>query len=271
MLLNSALIVLQETLEVALLTSILAALSNRLEYRMTWLLFGLIGGLVPALLYAMNLRSISGWFDYTGQEVVNASIQSTIAVILFLLPWTFFRQHPVNGGQAPNEIRRSRLFGIFAAMSLTLAIAREGSEVFVYLDGFLQQGDKIKTVLVGGGIGFSIGISVGFLLYYSLVGLSRKWGIAASVLLLALFAGNMLSQSSSQLIQADWLPSTAPLWDTSGWVSENSVSGQLLYALIGYEANPTLIQMIAYVAGATLVLLGAVFAIYRSTRSPARK
>ena len=271
MLLNSALIVLQETLEVALLASILAALSNRLEYRMTWMLFGLSGGLVPALLYAMNLESISGWFDYTGQEVVNASLQSSIAVILFLLPWTFFRQHHVHRDQGSNAIRRNRLFGIFAAMSLILAIGREGSEVFVYLDGFLQQGDKIKTVLVGGGIGFSIGISVGFLLYYSLVGLSRKWGIAAAVLLLALFAGNMLSQSSVQLIQADWLPSTAPLWDTSGVVSENSVSGQLLYALIGYEANPSLIQMIAYLAGVILVLLAAVFAKFRSTRSSLRK
>ena len=40
------------------------------------------------------------------------------------------------------------------------------------------------------------------------------------------------------LVQADWLPSQAPLWDTSAALPENSPPGQLLYALLGYEATP---------------------------------
>jgi len=122
-------------------------------------------------------------------------------------------------------------------------------------------------VLVGSSIGFSIGISAGFLLFYALIELPRKWDIAVPILLLAMFAGNMLSQSSAQLIQADWLPSTPALWDTSGWISENSIMGQLLYALIGYEANPSLIQVAAYVAGAAAVLLAAIIAKYQSARN----
>ena len=48
----------------------------------------------------------------------------------------------------------------------------------------------------------------------------------------------MWAQASALLTQADWLPATAPLWDTSAVVPQGSMLGQLLYALIGYEATP---------------------------------
>jgi high-affinity iron transporter len=50
------------------------------------------------------------------------------------------------------------------------------------------------------------------------------------------------------------------VWDTSDWVAETSVTGQLLYALLGYEATPTLTQLIVYSATLAvfmLVIVGA--------------
>lgn len=263
MLLSSVILVLEETLEVALLVSMLAAVSHRLNYGMTWLHWGLFGGLVLAVLYAVNMESIAVWFDYVGQEIVNAFAQITIAMILVLLPWTICSDHDhVDHGSREN--RHSLLFHWGALIVLVLSIGREGSEIILYLDGFLQQEGKVQAVLVGGGIGFSIGISVAILLFYGLIELPRKLVIVIPVLLLALFAGNMLAQASQQLTQADWLPSTGTLWDTSGLIHENSISGQLLYALIGYESNPSLIQVIAYLAGTTLLLL--VYSISQSTK-----
>jgi high-affinity iron transporter len=70
-----------------------------------------------------------------------------------------------------------------------------------------------------------------------------------------LIGAGMAGQASLLLIQADWLPSQAPLWDSSNLVAENSITGQLLYALIGYEATPTPIQAIAYFGGLILPLV----------------
>lgn len=267
MLLSSVILVLQETMEVALLFSILAAVGQRLGYRMTWMPYGLVGGFFLAVLYAVNMGSISGWFDYAGQEALNAFAQVMIAGFLILIPWAIFSgRRRESLLPVPYEKHRSQVFLLMAFVMLTLAISREGSEIFVYLGGFLQQEDKLQTVLIGCGIGFSIGISVGFLLFCGLVGLPVKWGIVTPVFLLALFAGNMLSQSIVQLTQADWLPSAKPLWDTSALLPENSISGQLLYALIGYESNPSLDQVVAYLAGMALVLLSSAAAHYHSTR-----
>jgi high-affinity iron transporter len=66
----------------------------------------------------------------------------------------------------------------------------------------------------------------------------------------------MTLQATALLIQADWLPADYPLWDSSALLAEQSVAGQLLYALVGYEATPTALQLGAYLT-AVLVILGA--------------
>jgi high-affinity iron transporter len=86
------------------------------------------------------------------------------------------------------------------------------------------------------------------------------------LILLALFAGNMAAQSIQLLTQADWLASTPQLWDSSALLTEYSVTGQLLYALIGYEATPSLAQAISYVAA--MLLLASTPLFRQSWRTP---
>ena len=110
-------------------------------------------------------------------------------------------------------------------------------------------------VLMGMTIGASIGISIGLLFYYLLTNLVPKWSFIIGLVLMILVAAAMISQASLLLIQADWLPAQLPLWDTSDWLSERSATGQLLYALIGYEATPTAIQAGLYLCGLMLPVI----------------
>jgi len=72
--------------------------------------------------------------------------------------------------------------------------------------------------------------------------------------LIALVAAGMAGEVARLLIQADWLPAQEALWDTSGWLPEDSVPGQILYALIGYEATPSPLQAAFYFGGLLLLL-----------------
>ena len=251
MLLTSVVLILQETLEAALLFSLLAVLTLQHGGRpRDWLPAGLASGLLLALVYALNLRRVSEWFDYVGQELVNAALQlGIVAAVLFLAAWLGrARSAPIGAGLTR--------FGLLCAVTIALAITREGSEIAVFLGGFVSQPGAFQAVAVGSVIGFGIGVSVGLLLFYGLLALSgngRRAGRIVPLALLALFSGNMLSQAALQLIQADWLPAGAALWDSSGWLPEPSVAGRLLYALVGYESRPTAVQAAAYLAGALAV------------------
>lgn len=258
MLVNSVTLVLQETLEAALLISVLLSISYQRRFGISWLGYGLVGGALLATVYAFNMATISAWFDYVGQEVFNAALQIGIAALIPLYGWLVFV--PGNGVAEKTADakmvsgRAAVLTGWSAAIIVMLAISREGSEVALYISGFFLGSPHLASVLSGSVLGFGIGLSMGTLLFFALSSDQNRWRRRVAMLLLALFAGNMLSQSVAQLTQADWITVGGPYWDTSGWISEQSITGQLLYASLGYEATPSGQQLLAYLAGTLLVL-----------------
>lgn len=258
MFLSAVILVLQEILEAALLISVLLALAAvpgalALETRPrgSWLLPALLAGLAGAWLYAAFTPAISRWLDYVGLEVTNALIQFAILACLLVFACT-------TPSQA--RARRRRLTGeICMVMVIALSITREVSEIILYLQGIAGQSGNLSPVLLGGLIATGIGLSTGVLLYYALASLRRGWAFRAGMGLLALFAGNMAAQAALLLTQADWLPYAPELWDTSSVLAEYSILGRLLYALVGYEANPSLSQAAAYLGAALLVALSPQF------------
>ena len=247
MFLNAVILILQEILEAALLVSVLLALmvlfDAALVQRGRWVLGAVAAGLAGASLYGRFMPRVSGWFDYVGLEVVNAGIQLAILACLFPFCFLYGRR-----GAAAGWLPVWLMTGMVA-----LSITREGAEVILYIGGVLGQPGNLSALLFGGLIAGGIGISSGVMLYYVLVGLSRRAALRTCVVLLALFAGNMAAQAVLLLTQADWLPYTPEVWNSSGWLQEYSILGQLLYALVGYEANPSAAQAAAYLGAALLV------------------
>lgn len=248
MLLTSVIIVLREVLEAALIISVLLALSNTLPLSRRWAGWGVVFGLLGAVVYAGNMAAVSDWFDGVGQEVVNALMQLAIYCCLMLFTVLFSRRR---GQTPPNHKVLPRLM----IVSVSLAIMREGSEILIYLSSFTSAPELLQPILLGGMVGAGIGISIGVLAFYLLLNVNRAWSPHISIGVLALIAAGMAGQATLLLIQADWLPMQSPLWDSSAWLAEDSVTGQLMYALIGYEATPTPIQALAYFGGLLLPLL----------------
>ena len=267
MLLSSVIIVLREVLEAALLFSVLMALTSRLALSFKWAGWSLAGGIIGAALYAINVDTVSDWIDGVGQEVVNASLQLGIytltLVFLVLLAYRISTE------------RRCCALAITTVMAVavSLALTREGFEVVIYLYSTMFENQHMPAVVMGAIIGSSIGISIGILFYYMLRNLTVRWSVNIGVFLLVMvtllivgtFQIDILKTVYLQFIQADILPSQLPLWNTGDWLSETSVTGQLLYALAGYESTPTAVQAGFYFGG--LLLLAFSYLITRGVSS----
>lgn len=250
MLLNAIIIVLREVLEAALLISLLSSVSASLHVRHYWIVVAFVLGSAGAFLYAANLPIISELFEYTGQEILNVLILTIICSCLTLFV-VFSKSDDINTGKA----RTINLF--LMVVPVALAITLEGSEIAIYLSGFLQSGQKTYSVLVGSAIGAGIGVSIGALIYFALVTCKPTAQFLAVKITLTVIAAGILSQAVALLLQADILSSSTPLWDTSNFLSEESVVGQLLYAVMGYEATPAPQQVVIYVVVMAGVALGA--------------
>tara|TARA_R110000824_G_scaffold52692_4_gene146159 strand:- start:96006 stop:96830 length:825 start_codon:yes stop_codon:yes gene_type:complete len=263
MFLDAVILVLQEILEAALLVSVLLALTKLLrqfwpkEFTLgyIWLLPAAVAGLIGAWIFAWLTPTISPWFDYVGLEVMNALIQ--ISTIVFLLSLCY--------GLTQDRLQKidqlNRLTGICITLIVALGIIREVSEIIIYVSGIATQPENFSPVIMGSFIALGIGTSGGILLFYLLTSLPAIWALRSCMILLALFTGNMAAQACLLLTQADWLPYTAELWDSSALLAEYTVSGQLLYALVGYEATPSVLQGLSYLVAALLILFSPLFKI----------
>jgi high-affinity iron transporter len=261
MLLTSVIVVLREVLESAILVSVLAALGSTLGISHRWLMLALGLGLAGAVGLNLGINNISDWFDGVGMEVVSAFMQYSIYLLLVALALLFLWNIRNAGGSSHLPFRT------FMILIVALAVAREGVEVLIYMYAYSGSLPQFIPAVTGAIIGASIGISAGILLYYLL----RLPAIAKSpvtgMVLLALIGAGLLSQAVLLLIQADWLPSHLPVWNTTDWLSESSVTGQLLYVLIGYEATPTAIQVAFYFGGLFVLLAIATLTAMSRSRS----
>ena len=77
----------------------------------------------------------------------------------------------------------------------------------------------------------------------------------------------MAAQAAGFLMQADCLPAwQQPLWDTSAILAEQSLLGQILHVLIGYNDRPAGMQVAFYLA--TLFVVGGLMRTLGSAPAP---
>lgn len=261
MTLSAVIIILREVLEAALVLSLLVSSTRLMGLPSRGIIAGFALGMGGAVTATLFVDAISESFDGVGQEVFNAVFLAGIVLLLIVYGAGLDRRVARDDGLT------GWLLVMVSCLIVALAITREGMEIIIFIYGFAADPAELLPVLVGGAIGAGIGISLGVLIYYGLINLPDRLAVAVPLLLLALVASGMASQAVVYLMQGGLVESQLPVWDTSGWIPETSITGQLLYALLGYEATPTLKQLGLY--GATLVVFLLVVVIARWRRGTA--
>lgn len=257
----TAIIVFREVLEAALLIGIIAAATRSVPGRNRWLAAGLLAGLAGAGVVAMFTDSIAAMASGIGQELFNAAVLG-IAVVMLAWHNIWMSSHGAELAKEAKKmggaIREGQRECSILMVVVGLAVLREGSETVLFLFGVAAaETSGAGNMLVGGGIGILAGVAVGFLMYGGLLRVPMRWFFTATGVLVLLLAAGMASQAAHFLIQADMLPSlAAPLWDTSAAVPEQSLLGQLLHSLIGYEAKPQGMQVLFYVVALVVIASG---------------
>jgi high-affinity iron transporter len=252
--LDAVMLVLREVLEAALFVSLLLALGARLGVPSRWAMSAIPLGLLASWLLGHFAAPISEAFDGTGQELTNAAlyllaIGSFVTLNVLIAPVVVDRRN-----RAPDQ---PRLLSVLFVLIVAGSIAREGSEVWIYLSSFVDAPTAMSAAVMGGLIGTGIGLSVCALVYYALFFLGTRTFFVVFFVLATLVVGGLSMQVAKLGLQIGWLDSGAPIWDTTWLVSERAWFGQLLHALFGYDANPNALQAVFYVGALLAVGIGA--------------
>jgi len=73
---------------------------------------------------------------------------------------------------------------------------------------------------------------------------------------LIVLAAGMASQAVENLVMIDMLPALVdPLWNTSAWLPQSGMIGEVLRVMTGYSDQPSGMQMLVFVLALVLMAL----------------
>ncbi|MGB8983415.1 MAG: iron uptake transporter permease EfeU [Anaerolineales bacterium] len=153
-----------------------------------------------------------------------------------------------------------------------VAVVREGIELALFVTAAFFAGDQsqassnIIQTLAGTILGLGTSVLLGWTLFATTVRLDLRRFFQVTGFLLILFAAGLVAHGVHEFNEAGWIPAVVEhVWDVNAVVDENSVPGQLLRTLFGYNGNPSLTEMIAY-----FVYLAVVTVLWRRDSAPVK-
>jgi len=271
------LIMLREGFEAALVIGIVLAVLARMG-RMDlgrYVALGVGAALVASVAFAGLADGISSLFDGTGQELLNGVVLAVAAaMITYVVVWV----REARKGLAAHLSARVEAgaagpwMGIFLLVFLT--VFREGFESVLFLWGLVAGGAAggITTTLAGAVAGLGAAVAIAWAVFAGGRRVPLGAFFNATMVLLVLLAAGMLASAAGFWVSVDWLPALRyAVWDTSAVLPETSPLGRLLATLLGYNANPSLMEVLVW-AGylAVIGLWLALGYVRRPTAGPTR-
>jgi high-affinity iron transporter len=258
--LPSFLLSLREGLEAALIISIVLGVLRKLNRQdlssTVWA--GVASAIVVSLAAGVGLYAIG--VELEGQaEMIFEGLTMLLAagVLTWMIFWMNRQARTIKSEMesgVTRSVKASDKRGLF--WLAFLAIVREGIELALFLTA-ATFATSAQAMLMGTLLGLSTAILLGWALFTTSIRLDLRRFFQVTGILLILFAAGLVAHGVHELNEAGVIPSLIdPVWDISGLIPETTFIGTLLKTLFGYNANPSLTEMLAYFGYLTAVVIG---------------
>lgn len=228
--------------------------------------------IISSIIFAIVFTALFGGFSGSAEQIFEgvAFIISGIFVATLVL-WM-----SKEGPKMKKHLEEKVEFSIESGRVLSLVILtyiiiiREGIELILLLTGATSVGSLNQVdVILGSLTGLGISVGLGLLIYYGVKNINLSKFFKVTNVILILFVAGLITYGIHELIEAGvvnpiiqevWnikhiLPETFPDGNplTPEWLE---IIGSLLKALFGYNANPSLLEIIIYPS--ILILVGII-------------
>lgn len=260
-----SLFVLREVFEIALILSVVLGATRQLQGRTPFLIGGFAVGIVGAALIAAFTGTLSALADGMGQEMLNSAI---LIIAAAMIGWTavWMRVHGREFSQKVKAAANDSSMWVLSAV-IALAVFREGAEMVLFSFGAHAQGTSWLEIAMGAAMGVAGGVVIGVLFYIGMLKLFAKHFLNITSTLLAFLAAGLAARGVYYLAMIGILPEFGyAIWDSSAILSNNSLLGESLGVLVGYNATPSGIELMVYVATLLATYAGYKYSQHESAK-----
>jgi high-affinity iron transporter len=256
----AALLTTREGLEASLIVGIvlayLAKTDNRQHMRVVWA--GVAAAVLVSVVTGALLFFTVGELEGRAEQIFEGvAMFSAVGVLTWMIFWM---RRQAMGIKRDLESRVQGAVAAGSAVGLAsvvfFAVLREGWETALFLFAISESSTPGVTA-VGAVIGLVVAVTLGVLLYRGSRRLDLRQFFTVTGILLIVFAAGLLAHGIHEFQEAGLLPETVEhVWDTNSLVGEDSTAGEFLTALVGYNGNPSLLEVVAW---ATYLVAALVF------------
>jgi high-affinity iron transporter len=219
---------------------------------------GVAVALGASVVLAIVLQMLGADFEGRTEQIFEGvTMFLAVAILTYMVFWMRYQGHYLR--QALEQEVKAAVSGQqgWALTGLAFfAVFREGVETVLFLSaaGFAAEGNG---ALWGGLLGLAIAVVLGWLIFNTSIRIPLRRFFDVTSLLLLFFAAGLMAHGVHEFEEAGLLPPlVAPLWDINPILPENSLVGSFLKAILGYNGNPSLLEVFSYLVYWIAVLAG---------------
>jgi high-affinity iron transporter len=245
------LLALREGLEAALIVGILLGALRKIDREalkpVVWA--GVGAAVAVSLLVAVILQVVGAAFEGRAEQIFEG-----VAMLLAagLLTWMIFwmrTQAREISLALESDVKHAALQagGWTLFLVAFLAVVREGIELALFLTATAITAGGQAT-LIGAVLGLAIVGVLAWALFRSLIKLNVGQFFNVTSVLLILFAAGLVAHGVHEFNEAGIIPPIVEhVWDVNHILDEDSYLGLILKTLLGYNGNPSLTEVLAYI------------------------
>jgi high-affinity iron transporter len=248
----SFLLSLREGLEAALVVGIVLSIVHRLGARSfrraVWA--GVAAAVAVSLAAGFGLNVLGITLEGRAEPIFEGSTMVLAASVLtWMIFWMGRQGRQLEAGLEASvraAVTRGSQLGLF--WLALVSVLREGVELALFLTAASLLGSPGSQWL-GSLLGLAVAVVGVSLLFAGGRRIRPRLFFRVTSVLLLLFAAGLVGRAVHELQEGGILPVlVANVWDLSGLLNEKGPVGALLQGLLGYNANPSLLEVIVYTA-----------------------
>jgi high-affinity iron transporter len=257
--LASFILSLREGIEAALIIGIVLGALRKLNRsqmaRAVW--YGALSAVLVSLLTGILLTAFGLSLEGAAEQIFEGLAMLLAAGVLTWMIFWMNRQARSIKGELESGVHQATSTGSSRALFglAFLAVVREGIELALFLTAATFASDPRSTIL-GSLLGLGAAFLLGWGLFASTLRLDLRRFFQVTGFLLILFAAGLVAHGVHEFNEAGWIPAVVEhVWDVNHLLEENSTAGLMLKALFGYNGNPSLTEVLSYLAYFVLIML----------------
>lgn len=249
---SAFLLALREGLEAALIVGIVFGALRKINREdlkpVVWM--GTVGAVAVSLVVAIVLHFVGASFEGRAEAVFEGVAMLLAAgVLTWMIFWMRAQARHISVALESDVKRAAMQAGAWTLFLVAfLAVVREGVELALFLTATSITAGAQAT-LIGALLGLTTVTVLAWALFSSLIKLNVGQFFNVTSVLLIIFAAGLVAHGVHEFNEAGIIPAIVEhVWDINFILDEDSYLGLILKTLVGYNGNPSLTELLAYVA-----------------------